>query len=322
MMRIQVLIWFLLAATAHAQHTPQSVLAQTCLHEASVPVASEDEYGSPFWARTSDHSLEWGADCWLIHEVLLMGAARYGRDHGVESTSLDDPRFRRLYVAFARVHSEGVFEPVASDTNRWARDIAPPFTEPASWARYASRCTDGVCTLERVSLAWSRARPGIQHAWQLAGEITRHGLDTVDRWSVCRDPVDTWGGRMDHDHAVEQGFVEVVCDPAANTGWAYPSRIAERYRLRGADSLGTLSIYGRSHQAGGSAPAPSGAGREELRAAPRRDRGGPRAAGWRGHPAPRGSARAHARGRVRGAPRPGGSRVGHYHVRLGLEVTT
>lgn len=219
------------AGAARAQtHTPQQVLFYTCLHEASIPVhVTDEETGDEFWARTGDHAVEWGNDCWMIHEVFLMGASRLSA--GRYEENLGDPHFARLYVSFALAHSEGVFNPIATDTNRWAARInTRTFAEPEGWARETSVCVEGICTMQRTGMRWSRARRGAMHAWELAGQIIANGLDTVDRWTVCREPVDTWGGRMDHDHAVASGFIEVTCDPSANTGYAYPSRVEARSR--------------------------------------------------------------------------------------------
>lgn len=235
-----VLALMILGASSEAeaqdrQHTPQSVLAQTCLHEASIPVRAEDEYGYSFWARTRDHTIEWGADCWIIHEVFLLGAhqlntERRRRGRTMFTETLEDPGFRHLYLVFALAHSEGVFNPVAVDTNRWAREVAPPFNQPSSWGRPESVCVDGVCTMVVRGAAWSRQRAGAMYAWELAGEIVQHGLATVTHWTVCREPPDTWGGTMDHEHAEASGFIPVVCDPAANEVWAYPSRVRARQR--------------------------------------------------------------------------------------------
>lgn len=232
---LATMFWLLSSASVLAQgrvrdNTPQSVLFQTCIHEASIPVLSEDEFGTEFWARTRDHSVDWGADCWIIHEVFLNGAHFLNREHHYEE-SLDDADFAALYVQFALRHSEAVFFPSPGDVNVWARELHPPFLQPASWTRSIPVCVDHVCSMRPApgGHPFGRAqRAALVFAWALAGEIVTHDLASVGDWSACSAAVDTWGGRLDHEHAAMMGFVEVTCDSSANTGYAYPSRIRAR----------------------------------------------------------------------------------------------
>jgi hypothetical protein len=228
--------FLLLPASALAQgrdrHTPQSVLFHTCVHETSIPVPAEDEYGYTFWARTGDHGIEYGADCWLIHEVFLNGAHFLNRESRFEEV-LTNPHFAELYVRFALRHSEAVFSPSPGDVNVWARELYPPFrTRPPSWTRLIPVCEDGICSMRPAPGGHAfgqRQRDALTFVWELTEEIVTHELADADDWSRCGGgTVDSWGGTMDHEHAAMMGFVEIECDPSANTGFAYPSRIRAR----------------------------------------------------------------------------------------------
>jgi len=193
---------FFVAPSAHAQD-PHVVLARMCAHETSLPVWVEDENGAR-WALHRDSTVAWGDDCFLIHQVLLHGAAR------MRETS---PRmsFSARYLAYAIAYSHGRFlVPGTHDGNAWAMDLHPDEHEPARWH----------------GVAWEHARPAWRYVWALTGGIARMTLEDFDGptalWT-CSEPITDWGGRMDSAHARSVGLIEVACDGViTNTAYVRP----------------------------------------------------------------------------------------------------
>jgi hypothetical protein len=225
----------------HEHETMQLVLARICAHEASLPVHDEDDADGDGdhdeWVRRRDHSVEFGADCAAIHEVLLRGALQMQEVRRLraerEGRVLGELPSSRAYVMFAHAYSTRIFEPVDGDANRWAADLRPDGSEPNGWRHERTVCTDGVCRSVRGP-AWARLdRDAWLFVYGLATDLVAHGLDDVRAWSPCESEVDDWGCTMDHEHARSIGLVPVTCGAAgntANTFYARPERIALRAR--------------------------------------------------------------------------------------------
>lgn len=212
------------SASRAAADLPSSnalVLAQICVHEASLPVRDTTDYDfdgdTTDWIRhpwrgpdvrdlngngdteeTLWQSVDWGYDCWAIHEVLLRGAAR----HHIR------------YRSYAQAYARGVFHPRSRAGNHWAGGLTPAGAEPPSWPRVVTRQRNGVVEV-LPHLPWRSVRPNWFHAWEVVQEISRAGLDSVDEWSVCERPVHHWGSpTLDHHRAVRAGWDTVHCGPA------------------------------------------------------------------------------------------------------------
>lgn len=198
----------LLALTpiTHARVTmPDDVaLWRILVHEASLPV--RDETGTWVGRRSR---LPWGDDVYIIHEVILRGAARTHTE----------------YTTFAQLYSNRMFEPLTEiertrlqlgiplDGNRWAGFMTPDLRRPRAW--------DGG--------SWSEHTDAASHALELAREVVQTDLYMLMDFSPCAEPVDDWGGTMDGTRAAGLGLIEIDCGPnAANTGYARPSQIRVR----------------------------------------------------------------------------------------------
>lgn len=215
-------------ATRHAAADPPSqyalALAQICVHEASLPRLDTSDYDQDGdrtdWVRhpwlgadTRDldrdgdtaervwQSVDWGYDCWGIHEVLTRGAARQQISQ------------RAYAIAYAR----GVFYPRSRAGNSWAGGLLPTATEPLGWPRVITRTrTVGGRAVVQVTphMPWVAARPSWVHAWQYAQRVAAARLPDVQEWSVCERPVHHWGSpTLDHHRAVRAGWDTVRCGP-------------------------------------------------------------------------------------------------------------
>jgi len=177
---------------AHAQHqprvSPHLILARMCAHEASLPVLVDGE-----WRQTRHHDLAWGADCWIIHTVILRGAHRIQQDHPEMSLP-------RAYVISAQNYSHGrIIHPPATDGNRWAADLRPDGRPPVGWH----------------GLPWSHMRASWLHVYEVTDAIVRTPLEALDGGLTplhCDGRVDDWGGRMDREHAAAIGLIELHCE--------------------------------------------------------------------------------------------------------------
>lgn len=183
--------------------SPHLVLARMCSHEASLPVWVEDELGGR-WALHRDHSVLWGDDCYLIHQVLLRGAQRM-LEAGSQSS------FSDRYLAFAVAYShDRFFAPGPRDGNAWAMDLHPDGHEPARWH----------------GVPWGHARRAWRYVWGFTEGIARMTLEDFEgptaMWA-CSEAITDWGGRVDAAHARSIGLIEVACDGVtSNTPYVRP----------------------------------------------------------------------------------------------------
>jgi len=219
----------------------QLALARICAHEASLPVQDENDADADGdreeWVRRRAPTVAYGADCAAIHEVLLRGAyhmqiarAERGAREGHAEPTLPP---HRAYIMFAHAYSTRVFDPMPTDSNRWAADLRSDGSEPAFWRRSFTVCEDEVCRAAR-SPAWTSGdRDAWLYVYGLATQLVAQTLDDVRTWSPCESEIDDWGGRMDHEHARSIGLIPVACGATgmtANTFYARPGRVAMRER--------------------------------------------------------------------------------------------
>lgn len=185
--------------------SPHLVLARMCSHEASLPVWVEgegDELGR--WALHRDHTVGWGDDCFLIHQVLLRGAQRM-LEAGSRSSFAD------RYLAFAVAYShDRFFTPGPRDGNAWAMDLHPDGHQPARWH----------------GVPWGHARRAWEYVWSFTSGIVRMTLEDFEgataMWT-CSEAITDWGGRMDSAHARSVGLISVACDgTTVNTPYVRP----------------------------------------------------------------------------------------------------